>query len=118
MHIYFQSFLMPKFNYFRVVIPQRDRMRYCFDIQICFLTVKKIDNCKNVSFEYDMSITESPTWDKFVLKVNNFIFLILYNKYILFTDNENIVIHPSQITMQIYESSTTIKQHNDFHKKN
>ena len=36
-------------------------MRYCFDIQICFLIVKKIDKCKNVSFEYDMSITESPT---------------------------------------------------------
>ena len=65
-----------------------------------------------------MSITESPTWDKFVLKVNNFIFLILYNKYILFTDNKNIVIHLSQISIQICESSTTIKQHNDFHKEN
>ncbi|WZZ07947.1 hypothetical protein YC2023_093868 [Brassica napus] len=29
--------------------------------RIYFLTVKKIDNCKNVSFEYDVSITESPT---------------------------------------------------------
>ena len=63
---HFQSFLMPKFNFFRAVIPQKDRMRYCFDIQICFLNVKKIDNCKNVSFEYYMSITESPTWDNFV----------------------------------------------------
>ena len=52
---------MHKFNFFRAVIPQRDRMRYCFNIQICFLIVKKIDNCKNVFFEYDMSITESPT---------------------------------------------------------
>ena len=64
----FSVLLMLKFNFFRAVIPQRDRMRYCFDIQICFLIVKKIDKCKNVSFEYDMSITESPTWDKFVKK--------------------------------------------------